>query len=283
MPSSGTARDSVCRSGSGIVWALPELPLIDLLLLTLAAAAAGLVNALAGGGTLITFPALLAAGLPPVQANITSTLALAPGYLGATFGQRADLDGQGRRLLALLPLAALGGVGGAALLLHASESTFEALVPWLIIGASLLIAVQEPVRRWVLAHHGPGTAGAAAGSGVGALTAAALAVALAAVYGGYFGAGLSVIVLAALGLTLADDFRRLNAAKQAIAFMANMAAAVSLAFSGRAAWPAVIAMAMGALVGGAAGGRLAGRIDPQRLRVLVVTLGLAIGLVYLWR
>ncbi len=262
---------------------MSDLPAIDLLFLGLAAAAAGLVNALAGGGTLITFPALLAAGLPPVQANITSTLALAPGYLGATFGQRADLGGQGRRLLVLLPPAALGGVGGAALLLHASERIFEALIPWLILGASLLIAVQEPVRRWVLAHHGPGATGVVAGSGAVGLAGAALAVTLAAVYGGYFGAGLSVIVLAALGLTLADDFRRLNAAKQAIAFAVNLAAAISLAFSGRAAWSAVIVMAVGALIGGTAGGRLAGRIDPKRLRALVVILGLVIGFVYLWR
>lgn len=102
-------------------------------------------------------------------------------------------------------------------------------------------------------------------------------------YGGYFGAGLSVIVLAALGLMIADNFRRLNAAKQAIAFAANLAAAICLAFSGRAAWPVVIVMALGALVGGAAGGRLAGRIEPTRLRSLVVMVGLVLGPVCLWR
>jgi uncharacterized membrane protein YfcA len=260
---------------------LPELSATHLLLLTLAAAAAGLVNALAGGGTLITFPALLAAGLPAVTANVTSTLALAPGYFGATVAQRGDLVGQGRRLATLLPPAALGGVAGAALLLRASARSFAALVPWLLLAAALLIAVQEPLRRWLQARASGG--GAPTRSADAAAARAALPLALAAVYGGYFGAGLSVIVLAVLGVTLADDFRRLNAAKQALACAVNLAAAACFAVSHRAAWPAVLAMALGALAGGAAGGRLAGRIDPGTLRTLVVGLAVAIALVYLWR
>jgi uncharacterized membrane protein YfcA len=270
---------------------LPELDAPHLLLLTLAAAAAGLVNALAGGGTLITFPALLAAGLPPVAANVTSTLALAPGYLGATLAQRADLAGQRARVAALLPPAALGGAAGATLLLHGSERAFAALIPWLILGAAALIAAQDPVRRWLQGRRTPaGTALAAAPAATAAATdgpraraRAALALVPAAVYGGYFGAGLSVIVLAVLGLAFDDDFRRLNAAKQAVAFAVNLAAAACFAFSPAAAWPAVIAMALGALAGGAAGGRLAGHIDPRTLRRLVVALGVAIGLGYLWR
>ena len=262
---------------------VPETSAAHLLLLTLAAAAAGLVNALAGGGTLITFPALLAAGLPPVAANVTSTLALAPGYFGATLAQRADLAGQRGRLAALLPSAALGGLGGAWLLLRASQRAFEALVPWLILVAALLIAAQEPVRRRVLSRFAAAADAPATVAGRAPLARAALPVALASVYGGYFGAGLSVIVLAVLGLALEDSFRRLNALKQTVAFAANLAAAACFAVSQQAAWPAVTMMALGALAGGAAGGRLAGRIDPRRLRALVVALGLAIGLVYLWR
>ena len=233
------------------------------MLLTLAATAAGAVNALAGGGTLITFPALLAAGLPPVAANVTSTLALAPGYFGATLAQRTDLAGQGSRLATLLPPAALGGAAGAVLLLRGSERAFEVLVPWLILTAAFLIAAQDPVRRWLLARGSSRVATAAtAAHDAPALLRAGLPVALAAVYGGYFGAGLSVIVLAVLGLALEDEFRRLNAAKQAIALAANLAAAACLAFSGRAAWPAVTAMALGALAGGAGGGRRAWRNGP---------------------
>jgi uncharacterized membrane protein YfcA len=256
----------------------------ELLLLTLAAAAAGAVNALAGGGTLITFPALLAAGLAPVAANVTSTLALAPGYFGATLAQRADLAGQGSRLAMLLPPAALGGAAGAVLLLRGSERAFEVLIPWLSLTAAVLIAAQEPVRRWLVARgSGRAATATAAARDAPALLRAGLPVALAAVYGGYFGAGLSVIVLAVLGVALEDELRRLNAAKQAVALAVNLTAAACLAFSGRAAWPAVTAMALGALAGGAAGGRIAGRIDARVLRALVVTLGLAIGLFYLWR
>jgi uncharacterized membrane protein YfcA len=265
-----------------IIRALPDVPAPHLLLLTLAAAAAGLVNALAGGGTLITFPALLAAGLPPVAANVTSTLSLAPGYLGATLAQRGELGGQGRRLAALLPPAAIGGALGAMLLLRGSERGFQSLVPWLILAAALLIAAQNPVRAWISARRDP-RAPAATPDEPAVLVRAALPVALASVYGGYFGAGLSVIVLALLGLALEDNLRRLNATKQAIALAANLAAAVCFAGSQQAAWPAVIAMALGALAGGAAGGRLAGRIDPAALRALVVAIGVAVALIYLWR
>lgn len=263
-----------------IVLPLPDAPVLQLALLTLAAAAAGLVNALAGGGTLITFPALLAAGLPPVAANVTSTLALAPGYFGATLAQARDLGGQGRRLALLLPPAALGGAAGAWLLLRSGDRAFGALVPWLILFAALLIAVQNPLRAWLFARRRPDAAGAAAAAMHAALP---LATALAAVYGGYFGAGLSVIVLAVLGLALEDSFTRLNAAKQAIAFAVNVAAAACFAISGRADWLAVVVMAIGALAGGALGGRLAGRIAPAALRAAVVAIGVAVALIYLWR
>ena len=109
------------------------VPALDLLFLSLAAVAAGFVNALAGGGTLIVFPALIAAGLPPIVANVSSTLALSPGYLSATLAQRRDLEGQGRRLALLLPIATVGGGCGAQLLLHGSDATFNTVVPWLIL------------------------------------------------------------------------------------------------------------------------------------------------------
>ena len=260
---------------------MPATAPLPLLLLTLAAAAAGFVNALAGGGTLITFPALLAAGFPPVAANVTSTLALAPGYLGATFAQRRDLGAQGGRLAVLLPPAAAGGFAGALLVLRGSERAFTALVPWLILVAALLLALQEPLRAWLLRRRPATTTGGAARGG-GAWPAA-LPVAVAAVYGGYFGAGLSVIVLAVLGVTIDDRLTRLNACKQAIAFAVNIAAAACFAVSGRAAWDAVAAMAIGALAGGALGGRLAARLDPRVLRATVVLLGIALGLYYLRR
>ena len=249
----------------------------DYLVIFLAAAAAGAVNALAGGGTLISFPALMAVGVPAVAANVTNTVALCPGYLGATLAQRSDLRCQGDRLWLLLPAGAAGGVLGGLLLLLSGERLFGALVPYLILLAAGLLAIQEPVRAWLTRRVGPARESGAARA------ATALAVAGAAVYGGYFGAGLSVIVLAVLGLILHDSLTRLNALKQAIALATNVAAAVYFLFSGQVVWTAALVMAGGALLGGAAGGRLAGRLRPAVLRGAVVIIGIAVAVIYLLR
>jgi len=241
----------------------------------LAAVAAGAVNALAGGGTLITFPVLLALGLPAVAANVTNTVALCPGYLGATLAQRGDLAGQRGRMWIVLPAGAVGGLLGGVLLLTSGERTFRTLVPFLILLASGLLAVQEPVRAWLLARAGHAHTRAAAW--------VALPVALAAVYGGYFGAGLSVIVLAVLGLLLDDTLTRLNALKQSVSLAVNVAAALLFVFSHKVVWATALVMAVGALAGGAIGGRLAGRVAPRTLRRLVVGIGVVVGVFYLVR
>ena len=254
---------------------LPVLGAPDLVVAGLAAVAAGAVNALAGGGTLITFPTLTALGFPPVAANITNTVALAPGHLGAWVAQAGELRGQGRRVRLFVPSAILGGLAGGLLLLHTGERTFRLLVPYLILLASALVAVQEPLRAWLsrrlaaLGAHGSHDA------------LAAFAVLAASVYGGYFGAGLSVIVLAALGLLLDGSLTRLNAVKQAVGFAANAAAAALFLFSGRVAWAAAAVMVIGAVAGGVLGGRLAGRVRPSLLRLVVVVIGVAVGLAYL--
>jgi hypothetical protein len=251
----------------------------------LAAVAAGAVNALAGGGTLITFPTLTALGLPAVAANVTNTIAMAPGHLGATLAQKRDLAGQRSRVTRLLPAALAGGLVGGLLLLFTSERLFRQLVPFLILLASALLAVQEPLRAWLLRRLSPSLAdggedGRHAHHGE---AIAALPVFAASVYGGYFGAGLSVIVLAALGLLIEDSLTRLNATKQAVGFAANTAAALLFLFSGQVWWTAGLVMAVGAVVGGALGGRLAGRIRPATLRLVVVTIGLLVSLAYVVR
>ena len=264
---------------------------VDLLLAALAGVAAGAVNALAGGGTLITFPTLTALGVPALAANVTNTVALCPGYFGAVLAQRSDLRGQGRRLRLLVPAGVLGGLAGGFLLLRSGERTFRELVPFLILLASALLAAQEPLRAWVKRREAraAGAAGAAAGragSGAGASAGAgraAPAVGAAAVYGGYFGAGLSVIVLAVLGLLLDDSLTRLNALKQAIGLGVNLAAAVLFACVAPVVWPAAAAMAVGALLGGVAGGRLAGRVRPAVLRRIVVVIGVVLAAVYFAR
>ncbi|MEB3257088.1 MAG: sulfite exporter TauE/SafE family protein, partial [Cyanobacteriota bacterium] len=205
----------------------------------LAGVAAGLVNALAGGGSLISFPALTALGLPPLVANLTNTVALTPGYLGATWAQRRELGGQGGRGRLLAPLALMGGGVGAVLLLGSDERLFLALVPWLILLGSGLVALQTPLRGWLSAlPMGSGGAGLPPLAGV--------LVALAAVYGGYFGAGLSVILLGVLAITLQDSLTRLSGLKQLLALAANGGAALVFLASGRVAWPAAVALALGA-------------------------------------
>jgi uncharacterized membrane protein YfcA len=243
----------------------------------LAAMAAGLVNALAGGGTLIAFPTVVAVGLPAVVANVTTTVALCPGYLGATLAQRKDLQGQKPRLWMYIPAALIGGAIGGALLLASGEKLFQQLVPYLILLASGLLAITDPIRAWVQRRMGEGRAVPFSPAW------AILPVGLAAVYGGYFGAGLSVIVLAVLGLLLTDTLTRLNALKQVIGFSANIAAAVFFVFSGRVVWPVALVMMVGALLGGVLGGKLAGRVKPSVLRWTVVTIGVAIAVIYLIR
>ena len=250
---------------------------IELLVIALAGMAGGLVNALAGGGTLITFPILVAVGIPPVAANVTNTVALSPGYLGATFGQSRDLQGQKRRLWLLFPASVIGGLLGGILLLISGERLFSALVPYLILLASGLLAAADPVRAWLLKRSGRERSSASVE------TLAVLPVGLAAVYGGYFGAGLSVIVLAVLGLVLDDSLTRLNALKQFVAFSVNIAAAIFFVFSGQVVWLAALVMAVGALLGGSLGGRLASRVKPQALRRLVVLISVAVAIIYLLR
>lgn len=256
------------------------MTLIDFLIIGLAAVAGGAVNALAGGGTLITFPVLAALGAPTitaVSANVTNTVALCPGYFGATLAQSKDLRGQERRVWMLVPSAVLGGIAGGLLLLNTGERVFRELVPYLILLASALLAFQPQMRRWVVQRMQQGET-----QGDNPVPAI-LMIFIASIYGGYFGAGLSVIVLATLGLVLEDTLTRLNGLKQSISFSVNVAAALFFVFSGEVAWSAAAVMAVGALVGGALGGRLAGQIQPNMLRWLVVTIGVIVAVIYLVR
>ncbi len=261
----------------------------QLLIVLLAAVAAGFVNAIAGGGSLISFPALTAVGLPAVMANVTNTVALLPGYGGAALAQGRDLRGQRRRMGLLLPAALLGGLLGAALLLHSSVALFTRLVPWLILLGTALLALQAPLRRWLTRlgerpdprDHDP------RGDGdqrrLRQEIGCALAVFAAAIYGGYFGAGLGVILLALLALLLSESLTRLNGLKQVLSLQVNLAAALLFLFSPQVNWSAALVMAGGSLLGGALGGRLASRVSPERLRGVVVILGVVLAAVFFLR
>ena len=246
----------------------------EYILVGFAAVLGGMVNAIAGGGTLITFPMLTAVGIPAVTANITNTVALCPGYLSGTFAQFKDLKGQGTRIYWLLPASVLGGIAGGFLLMHTGEKAFRILVPYLILLAAGLLAIQEPLRKRIVSKT------AASDRPPFHMGWSLLPVIPAAIYGGYFGAGVSVIILAVLGLVFDDSLTRLNALKQLLSFSINISAAIFFLFSGHVLWPVALVMTIGALAGGTLGGKLASRIRPVVLRWIVVIIGLAVSVVY---
>jgi uncharacterized membrane protein YfcA len=238
-----------------------------------AALVAGAVNAVAGGGSLITFPALLAAGYPAKTANVTNTVALWPGYLGGSLGYRDELKPQRRRIAYLVAPSVLGAIAGSAILLSTSEDAFEAVVPFLILFATALMAFQKQLtalaERHRLAARGPDHFPPLLHG----------AVFLSAVYGAYFGAGLGIIMLAILGVLIPDDLQRLNALKGMLSLLINGVAVIYFAVFGPVEWAPAAVMATGALAGGYFGSGLARRLGQERLRSAVVAFGVAIAFV----
>ncbi|HUP59565.1 MAG TPA: sulfite exporter TauE/SafE family protein [Thermoanaerobaculia bacterium] len=230
---------------------------------------AGAINSIAGGGTLISFPALLWLGRDPIMANATNTVAIWPGSLSAAVGFRRELATvRGWLLLLMLPSCA-GGALGAWLLLRTPESTFERLVPFLILGATLLLAVQEAVtsRLGVVAraHENP-TSGWVAFVFVFQF--------LVSMYGGYFGAGMGILMLAALGLIGLTDMHQMNGLKNILAVCINGIAAIYFALSKAVIWRDVLVMMLGTILGGYLGARVAHRLGRTFVRRSVVVIGL---------
>jgi uncharacterized protein len=253
----------------------------QLLLLAAAALVAGAVNAVAGGGSLLSFPALLAVGYPALTANVTNSVALTPGYLGGTVGYRRELAGQRLRILALGATSALGAVVGAFLLLVSSAALFERIVPWLIFLACGLLAAQPRlarlVREWRADPDGAPTRNGRAGLD-GHTAALFVAQFLAAAYGAYFGAGVGIMMLAILGIFVADTLQRLNALKGLLSLLVAVIAAIAFSLFADVSWVAVAVMAAASLLGGQLGVLLARRLNDQVLRWLVVAFGVAVGL-----
>lgn len=255
---------------------MPSLEPAQLLLLAAAALLAGAVNAVAGGGSLLSFPALLAVGYPAITANVTNSVALTPGYFGGTLGYRRELAGQRPRILALGATSATGAVVGAVLLLVSSPELFEAIVPFLIFLACGLLALQPRLARLVRARRqDDGNPAAGPDRHTGPLFATQF---LAAVYGAYFGAGVGIMMLAILGIFLSDSLQRLNALKGLLSLLISVVAAVWFALFAEVSWVAVAVMAVASLLGGQLGVVLARRLDDQVLRWLVVAFGVAVGL-----
>ena len=235
----------------------------------------GAVNSVAGGGSLISFPALLAVGYPSLTANVTNTVALWPGYVGATTAYREEIEGQRSRVVVLGATSIAGGVVGSVLLLTTPASVFKAVVPWLILVACGLFGLQPLVTKRLAERR--------TGSEAHRSVALHMAVFLAAIYGAYFGAGLGIILLAVLGLVIADSLQRLNGLKQVLSVLINSVALVAYGAFGPVAWTAVAIMAVASLTGGRVGAGFARKLSPVVLRALVLCFGVTVGCVLLAR
>jgi uncharacterized membrane protein YfcA len=241
--------------------------------IVLAAFAAGAINSIAGGGTLLSFPALVWIGVNPVMANATNSFALWPGSFAAMVGFRHEMANIRRWLLLLTIPAFLGGAVGAVLLLHTSMKTFTHLVPFLILGATLLLAVQEVITRRLglvaRAHKEP--------TG-GWITFVFVFQFFVGIYGGYFGGGIGILILAALGLIGLTDMHAMNGLKNLLAICINGVAAIYFAFSGAVIWKDGFIMAVAAVAGGYLGARIARRLGRTFVRNAVVVIGLTMAI-----
>ncbi|MCK9928057.1 sulfite exporter TauE/SafE family protein [Frankia sp. Mgl5] len=265
----------------------------DAVLVAGAGLLAGAVNAVAGGGTLIAFPALLATGLPALTANITSSAGLVTGYAGGALGYRRELAGQTSRLKALGPPAMLGGLVGAVVLLLTPSDGFRSAVPFLVIVACLLLAVQSRLaslvarrRAAALATTPRQTPGGLVGveSSVGAVTwPTRIGVFTAGAYGSYFGAGLGVVLLGVLGILLVDELQRTNALKTLLSFGVNAIGVVVFLVTAQVSWAYAGILVVTSAVGGVLGARVARRLPAPALRAAVIVLGLVVAVVLLIR
>ena len=251
---------------------------MDSLLIFAAAAVAGAINSVAGGGTLISFPTLLWLGMESVTANATNTVAIWPGSLGSVWGYREEMRGFDRRVLSLVIPSIVGGIGGAVLLRLTPTELFDRLVPVLIFFATVIFMVQERVQRWFnwsvthADHEGP--------QWVAGAMFFQLAVAL---YGGYFGAGIGILMLAALAVMGHTDIHQMNGIKNLLAVVINGVAAVYFIWSGLVSWPHASVMAAGAIIGGVGGAGLARRMGRATVRRIVVVTGFGMAVSLMFR
>ena len=247
---------------------------MELVLLCLASVAAGAINAVAGGGTLLTFPTLYAvlgtSGEMARLANCTSTVALLPGALSAAWGYRSELQSARQWLNRLALPSLLGGIVGSLLLTELSPDTFKVLVPWLILTAALLFALQPQVARWTgigQSHAAPSRGGLAAIIGFQFLVA---------VYGGYFGAGIGILMLSSLAMMGLSDIHVMNGLKIVLNALINGVSVVWFIYRGDVEWRYAAIMAVAAIAGGYLGARGAKRLDKNVVRRVVVAIGLGL-------
>lgn len=239
----------------------------DLFLIFTAALLAGALNAIAGGGSFFSFPALLVAGVPPIVANATNALALWPGTLASIGAYRRELRGQQRDIWLLSGLSLLGGLLGAILLLYTDEQRFTALIPYLLLFATLVFTFSPQITR--LAQR-------MVGEGNGQRWLVVVIYIAIAIYGGFFGAGLGILTLAALALLGHDNIHRMNALKTLQAALVNGIAVATFVATGLIAWLPALIMTIGAIAGGYSGAAIARRIDARRVRIAVVVISIGL-------
>jgi uncharacterized membrane protein YfcA len=252
--------------------------LVRALILMLAGATAGLMNSIAGGGTLVTFPSLVWVGLPAIIANATSTVALLPATLGGTFGYRKKIRHISSWLRLFVPVSLLGGLLGGILLVQTPSKTFDVMVPFLILFATILFMAQSAVVRFLRTHPKHD----ASGSRTWVYGAVVFQFAVA-VYGGYFGAGIGILMLASLAILGFEDIHEMNTLKVILGFLINIVAAIYFIASGLIDWPDALVMAVGALSGGYFGAHFAQRVPQKRVRSLISIIGLAISVAMFYR
>jgi uncharacterized protein len=247
---------------------------IHLLSVVLISVVAGAMNAVAGGGTLLTFPALIGLGIPPLTANATSTVALWPGSASSFWGYRREISGARRWAIGFALPSFLGGAVGALLLIATDERTFSDLVPWLVLGATVLFMAQGPLGAWMRRRSAP-----SASDGTDRFPKPQLLVFqfLIGIYGGYFGAGAGILMLAALGLMGLTNIHRMNGLKNWGGLCMNAVAAATFAISGLVNWPVALSMAAGAIGGGYLGSKTAQRVSQKTVRTMVSVIGIGSG------
>lgn len=254
-----------------------------MVLVCLAGMGAGIINTVVGSGTLITFPTLVAFGVPPVSATMSNAVGLVPGSLTGSIGYRRELAGQRRRLLTLAPASLVGALTGAYLLLHLPEDAFITIVPALLVLALILVVVQPLLQRRLAARRAaaaeagtlPLTADGTPRVSRGHVVTAIAGIYGCGVYGGYFAAAQGILIIGVLGSLVPEPLQRLNATKNVLSLVVNLVAGITYTIVGweRMNWTAVALIAAGSLVGGVIGARVGRRLHPVALRCCIVVLG----------
>jgi uncharacterized membrane protein YfcA len=248
-------------------------------LLAASGLAAGLVNAIAGGGTFFTFSALVAAGLPPVVANATSAVAVTPANLASAWAYRRELAANAKRFAALGVVSLIGGLAGAYILTITDNASFRQLVPWLLLFATLLFALSPRIvalARTIGKQEGSHPSTGAWLGGLAFQTAVAT-------YGGFFGAGMGIVMLAALAITEGDDFHLINSAKHLCSTLIQLVAVVLFIFAGLVSWHETLIVGAASVIGGYLGVVFGRRLPPASIRVLVIAVGAALTLYFFIR